>query len=70
MNLLAVIDHKSLGVNDLSTHYAGENEPLPGHCHDGPVHGLAMRVLSSNVHAMRCHAISRNTKVNGSSVSG
>ena len=55
MNVLEVIDHKSLGGDDLSTHYAGENKPQPGHCHDGPGHGLAIRVLSSKVYAMRCH---------------
>ena len=47
MNVLEVIDHKSLGGDDLSTHYAGENGPQPGHCHYGPGHRLAMRILSS-----------------------
>ena len=55
MNVLEVIDHKSLGGDDLSTHYAGENEPQPGHCHDGPGHGLELRVLSGKVYAMGCH---------------
>ena len=53
MNVLEVIDHKSFGGDDLATHYAGENEPQPGHCHDGPGHGLAIQVLSSKVYAMR-----------------
>ena len=76
MNVLEVIDHKSLGGDDLSTHYAGETEPQPGHCHDGPGHGLAMQVLSSKVYAMPfpenlpMQMIICNVKVNGSSVSG
>ena len=55
MNVLKVIEQKTLGGDDLSTHYAGENEPQPGCCHDGPGHGLAVRVLSSKVYAMQCH---------------
>ena len=77
MNVFKVTKHKSLGGDNLSTHRAGENEPQPGHCHDGPGHGLAMRVVQQSV----CNAmpfpenlpmqqIICNAKVNGSSVSG
>ena len=55
MNVLKVIEQKTLGGDDLSTHLAGENEPQPGYCHDGPGHGLAMRIFLSKVYAMRRH---------------
>ena len=72
MNVLEVIDHKSLGGDDLSTHYAGENETQPGHCHDGPgqCEFCPANLPESLPENLPMRQIICNAMVNGSSVSG